>query len=205
MDDDLDLATMLCSRLCHDLISPVGAIGNGLELLDAPSAAEAEVRTLLVESARSAQAALGFFRLAFGSSSASASTHAAQELGELAAAYFAGGRRRLDWPLVGDPLPRPASQLLLLLLLAGATATPIGGVMQVASPLASPLSLRVVASGRRAGLSNEAAGLLQGALPVGAASPRDAHLPLAARVALRLGAQLSIEAGEESVTIMAQG
>lgn len=203
IEDDVALATLLCSRLCHDLISPVGAISNGLELLDPASPADSEVRALLMDSARSATAALNFYRIAFGVAGEGAASRSAQELGAIATTYFGAGRRTLHWPLHGDPLSRPAAQLLLLMTLAGATATPIGGALRVAAPVAAPLALRVSASGPRVGLSPEALALLGGAAPLSGAAPRDAHLPLAARAARRLGVALRVSVDDDVVVIAA--
>lgn len=204
MNDDLDLGALLCSRLCHDLISPVGAVGNGLELLDPAGGADAEVCALLGDSARAASAALSFYRIAFGAVGAPGAEISTQALGAIAAAFFQSGRHTLTWPTHGDPLPRPAAKLLLLLLLAGATAAPIGGAMTVGAPSAAPVDLSVIATGRRAGLSAEARALLTGADMRLPEAPRDAHLALIARLAPRMGMRVSVSQSDERVMIEAR-
>lgn len=204
MNDDLDLGALLCSRLCHDLISPVGAVGNGLELLDPDGGADAEVRALLGDSARAASAALAFYRIAFGAVGAPGAEVSTQELGDLARGYFAAGRHTLAWPAHGDPLPRPAAKVLLLMLLAAATATPIGGALTVGAPRAAPLDLCVIATGRRAGLSAETHALLTGADRRLPEAPRDAHLALIARMAPRMGLRIGVSQSAETVTIEAR-
>ncbi|MGL4404805.1 MAG: histidine phosphotransferase, partial [Notoacmeibacter sp.] len=67
-----ELAALLCSRICHDVISPVGALNNGLELLDEPGA-EADAMALIRVSARNASARLQFLRIAFGAAGSSTS------------------------------------------------------------------------------------------------------------------------------------
>ncbi len=204
MNDDLDLGALLCSRLCHDLISPVGAVGNGLELLDPQGGADPEVRALLGDSARAAAAALAFYRIAFGAVGAPGAQVSTQELGVVAAGYFAASRHTLTWPPHGDPLPRPTAKLLLLMLLAAATAAPIGGAMTVGAPSAAPVDLSVIATGRRAGLSAEARALLTGADMRLPEAPRDAHLALIARLAPRMGLRVSVSQSDERVMIEAR-
>lgn len=201
MYKDLDLAALLCSRLCHDLISPVGAVGNGLELLEAEGGVDPEVRRLLNDSARSAQASLAFFRIAFGAVGAPGAVVSTQELGRVAHAYFASGRHTLAWPASGDALPRPVAKILLLMLMAAATAAPIGGSLSVAQPVARPMDLSVAAAGPRAGLSPEAVALMTGADASAPMAPRDAPLSLLARLTMQSGAQVTISQGTESTLI----
>lgn len=182
----------------------MGAIGNGLELLDADGGADPEVRALLSDSAQAARASLSFFRIAFGAAGAAGAETSTQELGAIAAAFFGAGRHTLTWPPQGDPMPRPVAKLLLLLLLAAATAAPIGGVMAVASPSARPVDLCVVVTGRRAGLSAEAHALLTGADARPPEAPRDAHLALIARLAPRLGVRVHVSQSEDKVMIEAR-
>lgn len=198
MSEDVDLAGLLCSRLCHDLISPVGAIGNGLELLRADPSGGREEIDLIEDSARAAQAALAFFRLAFGAATRDGKDVSADELGRIAGAYFRPSRHRLDWPLAGDPLPRPAAKALMLMLLAGVTATPLGGRLSPAAPESHPLSLSLVAEGRRAGLDEGARALLAGAPPT---QPREAHLAALAQTAAALGRRVEATVDGETVTL----
>jgi histidine phosphotransferase ChpT len=204
MSTDLDLAALLCSRICHDLISPVGAVGNGLELLDPAREDESEVRDLLSESARTALAALGFFRVAFGVVGSAASPMGHGELGGVAGGYFSGGWHRLQWPAAGDSLGRGEAKLLLLMLLAGVSATPIGGALTVEPPVSAPLKLSLRAEGRRAGLSPEAEALALDPEATAPSAPRDAHMAVLARQAAALGVALSIRReSDEAVVIEA--
>ncbi|MGF1657855.1 MAG: histidine phosphotransferase family protein [Rubrimonas sp.] len=201
MTDDLDFAAMLCSRLCHDLISPVGAVGNGVELLRAMPEGGREEIGLIEDSAKAAQAALAFFRIGFGMVGADARALSSRELGGVAAAYFGPSRHRLAWPVEGADLPRGLAKLMLLMLLSAATATPIGGALTVAPPRDDPPRLSVRASGRKAGLSAEHVAMAQGAAP--ATAPREAHLALMAQVAARAGLSVEIAQSEEAVEIVA--
>lgn len=204
MANDLDLAALLCSRICHDLISPVGAVGNGLELLEPPREDENDVRALLADSARTALAALGFFRIAFGMVGQAAAPVGHAELGGVAKGYLAASRHKLEWPASGDALGRGEAKLLLLMLLTAMTATPIGGTLRVAPPEAAPLRLTIRAEGRRAGLSPEAEALALGRAQAAPEAPREAHLAVMASQAAALGVRMRIGAdGEDTVVIEA--
>jgi len=92
---DLDLAALLCSRVCHDVISPVGAIANGLELMDDPET-DAEMKKTAFEmvksSAKTATAKLKFCRIAFGASGSAGSFIDMGEAGDVARALSAKTR-----------------------------------------------------------------------------------------------------------------
>src|ERR1041385_5169807 len=115
----LDLAALLCSRVCHDLISPVGAVVNGLEVLE--EGKDEETRTfaldLIKKSAQQASTRLQFCRLAFG---AAGSAGAAIDLGDaqgVARGFLEDGKTRLEWNLPRELLPKNRVKLLLNLLL----------------------------------------------------------------------------------------
>ena len=130
----IDLASLLCSRLCHDLLSPVGALNNGIELLaDEP---DPEMREkcleLLAESARASANKLKFFRLAFGAGGgfgAEIDTHEAHSALE---GLFGSERRiELGWMVADARLPKDAVKLLLNLALIAGDALVRGGRLDV--------------------------------------------------------------------------
>lgn len=203
MTNDLDLASLLCSRICHDLISPVGAVGNGVELLEGAPGIDDDVRGLLDESARKALAALAYFRIAFGAAGREANPFAASELRDIATAYLRGGRHMLQWSTPGDDLQRPEAKLLLLMVLAGLSATPIGGVLAVRPVQSAPLALEIAATGRRAALSPEAEALMLSPADAIAEAPRDAHLALLGRHAAAMGVTLKAATEGETVSLSA--
>ena len=106
---DLDLAELLCARLCHDLISPVGAIGNGLELVLAEPGSSSDDMRLIDDSARAAQATLAFCRLAFGLRGDAQSQVSLGQLGQLVNDYLGKGRLSVAIPPDGPDLPRTVS------------------------------------------------------------------------------------------------
>ena len=131
--DALELAALLCSRVCHDLISPVGAIVNGLEVLDDdPKPDDREFALDLIrKSARTASARLQFCRLAFG---AAGSAGAQIDLGDahsMAKGHFEDGKITIVWNLPRLLLPKNRVKLLLNLLVIAQQTIPRGGALTV--------------------------------------------------------------------------
>jgi len=128
-----DLAAMLCSRVCHDLISPVGAIGNGLEVLADPEQAEmAEfAQELINNAAKQARAKLEFARLAFGASSTQGTEIDTREAEKVAQSYMAGEKADLIWKIEPVLLPKNKVKMILNLLLISAGSVPRGGTVTV--------------------------------------------------------------------------
>jgi len=126
-----DLAAMLCSRVCHDLINPVGAIGNGLEVLSDPSqAAMADgAQELIVNATRQARAKLEFARLAYGASSTAGTDFDTRECERVARLLFEIEKADLDWQVPLILLPKHKAKLMMNMLLIASTAVPRGGVV----------------------------------------------------------------------------
>lgn len=116
----LDLASLLCSRLCHDMLSPVGALSNGLELLADEKDPEMRQRCfeLLEQSAKASADKLKFFRLAFGAAGGFGEQVPVNEARPLVDALVgANGRVAVNWMFGVDSLPKPAVKTLLNLAL----------------------------------------------------------------------------------------
>lgn len=132
--DKLDFSALLCSRLCHDLLSPVGAMNNGLELLADETDPEMreQVLELLGDSARAAASKLKFFRLAFG---AAGGYGAEIDTGEAKAALEglvgAEGKIELGWMVAEPKLPKDAVKLLLNIALIVGDGLVRGGRLDV--------------------------------------------------------------------------
>ncbi|MEO6394860.1 MAG: histidine phosphotransferase family protein, partial [Devosia sp.] len=128
-----DLAAMLCSRVCHDLINPVGAIGNGLEVLADPAqGAMAEgAQELIANSAKHARAKLEFARLAYGASSTAGTDFDTRECERVARILFEIEKADLDWQVPLILLPKHKAKLLMNMLLIAAMAVPRGGMVKV--------------------------------------------------------------------------
>lgn len=131
---DLDLAALLCSRVCHDLISPVGAISNGLELFDDPEMDEetrATALDMVRSSARTASAKLKFCRIAFGAAGSAGSVIDMGEAGDTAQAFVSSEKVRLDWRAPRENRPKQQVKLLLNMMLMAMAAIPRGGLVTI--------------------------------------------------------------------------
>jgi histidine phosphotransferase ChpT len=161
--DALELAALLCSRVCHDLISPVGAIVNGLEVLDDnPKPDDREFAFELIrKSAKTASARLQFCRLAFG---AAGSTGAQIDLGDalnMARGHLEDGKTTIAWNLPRILLPKNRVKLLLNMMVIAQQTIPRGGVLTV-DPIGEgeAMAFRVSAAGLNARLPQNIADLL---------------------------------------------
>lgn len=125
-----DLAALLCSRLCHDIISPVGAINNGLELLE-EGGADAEALQLVRNSARTASSRLKFARIAFGAAGSAGMVIDTGDAEAVAMGYMAEEKPELVWSGARALLPKNKVKLLLNLLLVAHGAIPKGGKLTV--------------------------------------------------------------------------
>ena len=174
LPDQLELAALLCSRVCHDLISPVGAIVNGLEVLDDnPKPEDREFALDLIrKSAKTASARLQFCRLAFG---AAGSSGAQIDLGDaqtMARGHLEDGKTTIAWNLPRLLLPKNKVKLLLNMLVIAQQTIPRGGVLTVdAVDQGDAMGFRVAASGLNARMPQNIADLLSS----GHASAIDAH------------------------------
>ncbi len=170
--DALELAALLCSRVCHDLISPVGAIVNGLEVLDDdPKPEDREFALALIrKSATTASARLQFCRLAFG---AAGSAGAQIDLGDaqtMARGHLEDAKTTIAWNLPRLLLPKNRVKLLLNMMVIAQQTIPRGGVLSV-DPVGGgeQIGFRVTASGLNARMPQNIADLLN------SGSAPDAH------------------------------
>ncbi len=197
----LDLAALLCSRVCHDLISPVGAIVNGLEVLEEDKDEETKVFALdlIKKSAAQASAKLQFCRLAFG---AAGSAGAQIELGDAekaARGLIEDGKTTIVWNLPRELVPKNRAKLLLNMLMVAGGGIPRGGTLTV-DPLGA--GYRITAAGLNARITPATADLLSGS----PAHPVDAHAiqPLYTGILARdCGLTLSAAAEGEAVVVTA--
>jgi histidine phosphotransferase ChpT len=161
----LDLAALLCSRVCHDVISPVGAIVNGLEVLDGEE--DEEMRSvamdLIKKSAISASARLQFCRLAFGAAGSLTAEIDTGDAENVARGLFSNDRTILRWNAHRRLAPKNTVKLLLNLCLIAAGTVPRGGVIAVdLEGEGDAMSIRVEARGANARLGHAAARCFSG-------------------------------------------
>ena len=178
---DLDLAALLCSRVCHDVISPVGAIANGLELMDDSETDEEMKKTALEmvkSSAKTATAKLKFCRIAFGASGSAGALIDMGEAGEVARGFVGEEKTKLEWNAPRENRPKQEVKLLLNMLLMAISGIPRGGVVTVS---VDGRNFAITAKGERAKINESLAGALSGAADI---SGLDARLvqPYYARI-----------------------
>lgn len=168
--DPLDLAALLCSRVCHDVISPVGAIVNGLEVLEDEK--DPEMRgialDLIRKSAETASARLQFCRLAFGAAGSAGASIDTGDAERVVRGLFAGQKTQLEWNVPRALAPKNNVKLILNLCLIAAGAIPRGGVISVTSRdtdagAGKGLRITVSAKGPNARLAAPTSALLAGA------------------------------------------
>lgn len=131
--DALDLAALLSSRICHDVISPVGAIVNGLEVLEDEK--DEEMRgfalDLIKKSARNASARLQFCRLAFGAAGSAGASIDTGDAEQVARGLLADDRTQVEWDAARVLMPKNKVKLVLNLCLIAAATIPRGGTIKV--------------------------------------------------------------------------
>ncbi|MEM7753611.1 MAG: histidine phosphotransferase family protein [Pseudomonadota bacterium] len=125
----IELNALIGSRICHDLISPLGAIGNGIELLTMSGATPAPEMTLITESVENANARIRFFRIAFGAASVN-SMIGNSEVRRVLEDLYRGNRLSVDWRVSDDTL-RIEAKLAFLILQCFESALPWGGKVAI--------------------------------------------------------------------------
>lgn len=149
------VASLLASRLCHDLVNPVGALNTGLEVLDEEQDAEMREHAmgLIRESTQKTVALLTFARIAFGASGEWEGTIDAGEAGELARGLYRHSKAELDWQVSPGPIDKPLARILMNLVLVAERCVPRAG--SVVTARAEGGAVTVTATGKRAKLSDE--------------------------------------------------
>lgn len=203
--DTVDLAALLCSRLCHDLLSPVGAMTTGLELLAEEKDPEMRKRCmeLLEQSARTSADKLKFFRLAFGAAGGFGSSVAVAEPKALIDALVAGNARiTVQWALGVDALPKAAVKVLLNLAHIGIDALIRGGTLDIGAESRSGASEIVVrATGPRIAFDGDIGRALDGTLPIADLSSRTAPAWMLHQLAQQQGGGLQFALSDDALVM----
>ncbi len=205
--DPLDLAALLCSRVCHDVISPVGAIVNGLEMLEEErdGSMREMALDLIKKSARSASARLQFCRLAFGAAGSAGASIDTGDAETVARGLIANEKVSLEWTAPRQLMPKNRVKLLLNLCLIATATIPRGGVVSVhAAGEGDEALLSVVAKGAIAKLQHGVADSLAGR-PEGGKVDAHAIQPFYAGLVARdcgLDVELKVEPDCISLTAM---
>ena len=200
---DLDLAALLCSRVCHDIISPVGAIANGLELFDDPEMDDETKETameMVRSSAKTASAKLKFCRIAFGAAGSAGASIDMGEAGEMAKGFMGSEKVRLDWLAPKENRPKQQVKLLLNMLLMAMAGVPRGGLITVE---ADGEVFTARAQGDRAKVPEAIAQVLDGTADLGVLDARLVQPYYAKQLAQSAGLTLTMMMDGEDVLVRA--
>jgi histidine phosphotransferase ChpT len=200
---DLDLAALLCSRVCHDVISPVGAIANGLEVLEDEDDEEMKrtAMDLVRRSARQASAKLQFCRIAFGAAGSAGASIDLGEAGDTAKVFVGEEKVKLDWQAPRIALPKGEVKLLLNLMLLGMAAVPRGGTVSVTLENDGPV---VRAMGDAARVPEKVAQVLSGQFDAQELDARLVQPYYTRRLAEQAGFEVRFAAEGNKITLAAR-
>jgi histidine phosphotransferase ChpT len=203
--NEIEFAALLVSRVCHDLVSPVGAVVNGLEVLEDERDAtmRADALKLVVSSAEQAAARLQFARIAFGAAGSAGAELDLTEVGRIVKGLVQGGKVSVDWQAAAVNWPKDWAKLLMNAALLGADSLPRGGLVRVetSSDPAAP-SFKVRATGTNARLLEEVEKAARGE-PSAPIDGRSIQPLLVHKLARLLNAGLTLTASEGAVELVA--
>jgi len=197
---DLDLAALLCSKVCHDVISPVGAIANGLEVLeDEPDAEMREIAFDLVRrSAVQASAKLQFCRIAFGAAGSAGSSIDTGDAEDVAKKFIGEDKVTLEWAVPREIRPKDQVKLILNLVMLAVSSIPRGGRITMGVSAAGGLTAR--AEGKNARVPEKTQAMLEGDAQLDTMDARLAQVYYTLRLADACKLDLTIAAaGEDAV------
>jgi len=203
----LDLAALLCSRVCHDLISPVGAIVNGLEVME--DGKDEETKTfaldLIKKSIKTASARLQFCRIAFG---AAGSAGAQIDLGDaemVARGFLEDDKTKLSWNVPRVLLAKNKVKLLLNMLVIASQTIPRGGTLAVdATGAGDTMGFKVTAAGTNAKISAAIPDLLAGGSHDGSVDAHAIQPFYTGLLARQCGLAVSIAPDGEAIAVTAR-
>lgn len=200
------LAAAVASRICHDLVSPVGAVANGVDLVREMGGADPETTGMIGQSAERASALLQFHRIAFGAAEPGAAEIGRPALAERMQVLAVRPRITLHWDgREGAPLPRSGARLIALLLLCARAVTAMRGAILLKTGAGPALPLSVTVDAESFSAAVEMLGVLGGEASPETVSPRNVEFVLAREAAQAMGVALAVERGEGRVAIEASG
>lgn len=205
MTSPTELASLLCSRLCHDMLSPVGALSNGLELLADETDPEmrAKVIELLEQSARISAEKLKFFRLAFGAAGGFGEAVPVDEAQHVIAALAEDAKDvTLNWAIAVPSLPKPAVKVLLNLSQIALDALVRGGTLDIgAESRDGNVEIVARATGNRVAFDETIGRALQDELAPGEITSRTAAAHMVALLAQELGGGLQYALSDDALVL----
>jgi len=205
MSSELRLAALLCSRVCHDLISPVSALNNGIEVLadDDDDEMREHALTLISMSGKQASAKLQFARLAYGASTTSGDSLDFGEVRQVIDTLFEGGKVKVHWNVQTHTVGRSFVKILANLVLIAADCIPRGGSLTVhITDQDGRQTLKISSEGDRAKLNEDVGRALKDELEGEELNPRSIQPFLTGLLAREEGLRIEDRCEENAVTFL---
>lgn len=202
--NEIEFSALMVSRVCHDLVGPLGAVVNGLEVLEDESDASMrdDAIKLVTSSANQALARIQFMRIAFGAAGSAGAELDLGEIGRLIQGLLEGGKVKLEWNVPRAYWGKDWAKLLMNASLLGADSLPRGGLVTVtAGEDAKAPTFRVVATGLNARVAEEVVRALKGEPLEGPVDARGIQPQLTYRLAQAVNTGLAVAVREGSVEI----
>jgi len=190
-----DIPSLIGSRICHDLISPLGAVSNGVELMSLTTS-DSEELSLIGDSITSANARIRLFRIAFGAA-IDGQLLSRLEVEAILAETFGTGKLDVTWAAEGDP-SRAEAKLALLLLMCVETAMPWGGTVRISR---MGTAWKLLARADRLKLEPDLWEVVSNAAATTPIEPAQVQFPLAFDAAVRLARKVTVELTEELIQV----
>lgn len=204
--DDIEFSAFLVSRVCHDLVGPMGAVINGLEVMEdeRDAAMRADALKIVTSSAQQALARLQFLRIAFGAAGSAGAELDVGEVGRLVGGLLDGGKVQLNWQSAHINWPKNWAKLLMNAAMMGADCLPRGGQLDVAvnADPAAP-GFKITATSPYARVLDEVANAVRGEAADGVLDARGIQPYLTHKLSKDLNAGLTLTTKEGVVEIAA--
>ncbi len=203
---DLEFAALIASKICHDVVGPVGAIYNGLEILaeDDDASSRTDALAVIQSVTQQASARLQFARFAFGAAGSAGAQIELDTARQISIGLFGDGKLKLHWNAAPGTLPKNQVKLLLNLIACATSALPRGGDVTVDVETAPSLTFKLLCSGRNARSPQYLGEFIAGsaAIEVDALSIQAYYTR---RLADETKMQLSVEPIGEDIALIARG
>lgn len=203
---EIEFAALLVSRVCHDLVGPLGAVVNGMEVLEDERDADmrADAIRLVTSSAEQALARIQFMRIAFGAAGSAGAELDLAEIGRLVTGLLAGGKTSLAWETGAAYWPKDWAKLIMNATLLAADCLPRGGTVTVRiGPDPAVPSFRIHGTGTHIRIAEDVTRLLRGEPLSSAVDARGVQPYLTHKLSRTVNGGLVLNQGEGFVELTA--
>ena len=201
---ELELAALLCSRVCHDVISPVGAIANGLEVLEDEKDEQMKefAMDLIKKSATQASAKLQFARLAFGAAGSAGAHIDLLDAKYVTEAFIGNEKVTMSWQAPVATMGKNKVKLLLNLVLIALTTIPRGGHLDISvdDDVENPAFL-LKATGKAAKIQPNLNALLHAEIDADEIDARDVQVYYTGLIAREIDMDVILDIDGEEATV----